>query len=172
MDPDRVDRVTDPASNLEGVLSLLRGSDGGVSAVDIGFRNLSADQDIVLKVNTELSAVIMLTVADHDGTVLSTPGRRFDTSEDQGFIHVRIAPAAVHRWRMPIADQVPSNAIPAEGLNGRLVVNIALLFSRDRGNWRSDAADFASTLLTLYDMDLRFTRKALREGSTHATTDS
>ena len=168
MFPDRVDRVTDPASNLEGGLTLLRGSDGGVSAVVVELRNLSEEHDVVLKVNTEMSAVIMLTATDHEGTVLSTPARKFDSSEDQHFLTVRIAPASWHRWRVPMAAQVPASEIPAEGMKGRLAVNVALLFSKVRGDEQPDDADFRSSLLTLYDMDVLFTRAALREGARSA----
>jgi len=172
MFPDRVDRVTDPASDLACGLTLLRGSDGGVAAVVVELRNLSEDHDVVLKVNTELSAVIMLTATDQEGTVLSTPARKFDSSEDQRFVTVRIARAASHRWRVPLAAQVPASAIAEEGMKGRLVVNVALLLSRVRGDEQPDDAEFKSALLTLYDMDVRFTRAALREGTRPATAGS
>jgi hypothetical protein len=133
--------------------------------VVVELRLLSGDHDVVLKVNTETSAVIMLTATDQAGTVLSTPARRFDTSERQQFVTVRIGRASPHRWRVPLAAQVPTRSIPEEGLAGRLVVNVALRFSAVRTDQPPDDTDFESSLLTLYDMDVRFTRAALQEGT-------
>ena len=97
MFPDHVNRLTDTKSDLVCSLTVLRGADGGASAVVVELRNPSEDHDVVLKVNTEMSAVIMLTVTDHQGTVLSRPARKFNSSEVQRFVTVRIAHALSHR---------------------------------------------------------------------------
>ena len=70
---------------------------------------------------------------------------------------------------MPIAAQLLASEVPKEGVKGRLVVCVALLFSKVSGDEQPSDADFQSSLLTLYDMDLLFTRAALREGT--ATAD-
>lgn len=171
MFPDYANRVTDPESNLEGRLTVLRGSDGGASAVVVELRNPSDDHDVVLKLNTEMSAFIILTVTDEQGTVLSKPARKFNSSEFQRFVIVRIARASSHDWRVPIAAQLDASAIPKEGLKGRLVVNVALLFSKVSGDERPAEADFKSSLLTLYDMDVLFTQAALSEGTKPPAAD-
>jgi hypothetical protein len=162
---DSKNRDTAPESNIEGSWTVLRGSDGGASAVVVELRNLSNDDDIVLKINTEMSAVIMLTATDHQGMVLSKPARKFSTSEVQEFVSVRIARASAHRWRVPIIAQLPASNIPEQGVKGRLVVNVALLFSKVSSDEQPADADFKSSLLTLYDMDVLFTRAALSEGA-------
>lgn len=171
MSADRVYRVTDSESNLEGNLTVLRGSDGGISAVVVELRNLSDDHDVVLKVNTEMSAFIMLTVTDEQGTVLSRPARRFNSSEAPRFDIVRIARASSHRWRVPISAQLDASAIPEQGMKGRLVVNVALLFSKVSGDEQPADAGFKISVLTLYDMDILFTQAALSEGTKPPTAD-
>ena len=169
--PDRVTTVTDPQSNLIAALRLIRGSDGGASAVAVELRNPSRDHDVVLKVNTETSAFIMLTATDRQGTVLSTPARKFDSSEPQRFDTVRIARGSSHEWRVPIAAQLPAKEIPKEGVPGRLVVNVALRFAKVSGGQQPGDTDFETSLLTLYDMDLVFTQAALVEGAMPPTAD-
>jgi hypothetical protein len=171
MSADRVNRVADPESNLEGSLTVLRGSDGGAAAVVVELRNPSDDHDVDLKVNTEMSAFIMRTVTDQQGTVLSKPARKFNSSEAQQFDIVRIARASSHRWRMPIAAQLDASAIPEQGMRGRLVVNVALLFSKVSGDEQPADAGFNISVLTLYDMDILFTQAALSEGTKPPTAD-
>lgn len=171
MFPGRLTTVTDPQSSLIATLGVVHGSDGGAEAVVVELRNPSRDHDIVLKVNTEASAFILLTATDRHGTTLSTPARKFDSSEPQQFDRVRIAPQSSHAWHVPIAAQLPGGAIPRDGVPGRLVVNVALLFSKVRGNGRPTDTDFETSLLTLYDMDVVFTQAALKNGARFATTD-
>lgn len=171
MFPDQVNRVADPESGLEGSLTILRGSDGGASAVVVELRNPSEERDVVLKVNTERSAVVMLTATDPQGTVLSKPAKKFDTSEAQRFITVRVARASSQRFRVPIAAQLPAGAIPEQGLKGRLVVNVALLSSKVKGGEQPAEAEFRMSLLTLHDMDVLFTRAALQEGERAASAE-
>jgi hypothetical protein len=171
MFPDYANRVTDPESNLEGSLTVLRGDDGGASVVVVELRNPSNDYDVVLKINTEMSAFIMLTVTDEQGTVLSKPARKFNSSEVQRFVTVRIGRASSHHWRVPIAAQLDASAIPKQGLKGRLVVNVALLCSKVSGDEQPADADFQSSLLMLYDMDVLFTQAALSEGTKPPTAD-
>lgn len=172
MFPDRVNRVTDPKSNLECSLTVLRGADGGASAVVVELCNPSEDHDVVLKVNTEMSAVIMLTATDHQGNVLSKAARKFNSSESQRFVTVRIAHASSHRWCVPIAAQLLASEVPEQGMKGRLVVNVALLFSKVSSDEQPSDADFQSSLLTLHDMDLLFTRATLSEGTEPLTADA
>jgi hypothetical protein len=169
--PDLVTTVTDPQSNLIATLDVIRGGDGGASAVLVELRNPPQDHDVVLRVNTERSAFIMLTATDRQGTVLSTPARKFDSSEHQRSDTVRIAGGSAHKWRVPIAAQLPTDEIPKEGVAGRLVVNIALLFAKVSGDQQPADADFETSMLTLYDMDVVFTLTALEEGVQLATTD-
>jgi len=171
MFPDHANRVTDPASDLEGSLTVLRGSDGGASAIVVDLCNPSNDHDVVLKINAEMSAFIMLTVTDEQGTVLSKPARKFNSSEVQGFVTTRIGRASSHHWRVPIAAQLDAGVIPKQGLTGRLVVNVALLFSKVSGDEQPADADLKSSLLTLYDMNVLFTRAALSEDSRPPTAD-
>jgi hypothetical protein len=171
MFPDRAIRVADPESHLECAMTVLRGSDGGAAAVVVELRNLSDERDVVLKVNAELSAFIILTVTDQQGAVLSTPARLFNSSEAQQFATVRIARSSSHRWRAPIVAQVPAGGLPEQGIRGRLVVNVALLFVEPSGDEQPVDADFRRSLLTLYDMDVRFTRAALSEGARPATAE-
>lgn len=171
MFPNCANRVTDTESNLAGRLTVLRGGDGGSSTVVVELRNPSDDYDVVLKINTEMSTFIMLTVTDEQGTVLSKPARKFNSSEVQQFVTVRIGRASSHDWRVPIAAQLDASAIPKQGLKGRLVVNVALLFSKVSGEERPADADFKSSLLTLYDMDVLFTQAALSEGAKPAAAD-
>ncbi len=168
---DNVNRVTDPESKLEGNLTVLRGSGGGASAVVVELRGPSDDYDVVLKVNTEMSAFIMLTVSDEQGTMLSRPSRIFNSSEDQRFVTVRIGHESLHHWRVPIAAQLDANVIPKEGLKGRVVVNVALLFSKVRADQQPADADFETSLLTLYDMDVLFTQAALIEDTKRPASD-
>jgi hypothetical protein len=163
--PERATRVSDPASGLEARLTISRGSDGGASAVDVALRNASAEHDVVLKVNSELSAFIMLTITDDEGTVLSKPARRFDTSEVQRFVTTRISRGSSQTWPVPIHAQLDASAIPERGLKGRLVVNVALLFSKVSGDGEPADGDLDSSLVTLYDMDVLFSRAALTEGT-------
>jgi hypothetical protein len=171
MSEDRMYRVTDSESNLEGSLTVLRGGDGGASAVVVELRNPSNDYNVVLKVNTEMSAFIMLTVTDEQGTVLSKPARLFNSSEVQQLDTVRIGRASSHRWRVPIAAQVHASEIPEQRMKGRLVVNVALLFSKVSGDEQPADADFKISVLTLYDMDILFTQAALSEGTKPPTAD-
>lgn len=171
MSTERVYRVTDPQSNLECSLTILRGSDDGASAGVVELRNPSDDHDVVLKVNTEMSAFIMLTVTDEQGTVLSKPAKKFNPSETQQFDIVRIGRGSSHRWRAPIAAQLVASAISEQGLKGRLVVNVALLFSKVSGDEQPADADFKISVLTLYDMDILFTQAALSEGTKAPTAD-
>jgi len=124
---------------------------------------------VVLTVNTEMSAFIMLTVTDEQGTILSKPARKFASSEAQQFDMVRIGRGSSHRWRVPIDAQLEESAIPEQGMRGRLVVNVALQFSRVSGDEQPADDDFNISVLTLYDMDVLFTRAALREGASPAT---
>lgn len=174
VDPTFTDRrttATDPESNLTGTLKVIRGSDGGASAVVIELRNPAQGRDVLLKVNTETSAFIMLTATDRQGTVLSTPARKFDSSEPQRFDTVRIARGSSREWRVPIAAQLPAKVVPKEGVPGRLVVNIAVLFGKVSGDDQPADTDLETSLLTLYDMDVVFTQAALHEGARLATTD-
>jgi hypothetical protein len=152
--PESVNRVTDPESHLEAGLTVLHGKDGGAAAVIVELFNRSSDHDVILKVNTEMSAFIMLTVNDPKGALLSKPARKFNSSEVQRFDSVRIAPASSHRWRVPIAAQLDASAIPEQGMKGRLTVNIALFFGADGPG---------TSLLTLYDTNLAFTRASLSQ---------
>jgi len=171
MSADRVYRVTDSESNLEGSLTVLREGDGGASAAVVELRNPSHDYSVVLKVNTEMSSFIMLTVTDEQGTVLSKPARKFNSSEAQQFDIVRIGRASSHRWRVPIAAQLDASELPEQGMKGRLVVNVAPLFSKVSGDTQPADADFKISVLALYDMDILFTRAALREGTKLPTPD-
>src|SRR5881392_4102866 len=130
MFPDYANRVTDPDSGLEARLTVLRDGGGGAQAVLVELHNPSDRDGVVLKVNTEMSAFIMLTVSDEQGNVLSKPARKFSSSERQRFVTVRLGPASSRDWRVPIAAQLDASALPQQGLKGRLVVNVALLFSR------------------------------------------
>ena len=142
-------------------MTLLHGEDGGVSAVSLELRNPSQDRDVLLKVNREMSAFIMLTVTDDQGAVLSKPARKFDTSESQQFDLVRIGRASAHEWRVPLTAQLDPARLPEQGLQGRLVVNVALLYHSLSGTSKPAADDFALSMLTLYDMDVLFTPSAL-----------
>ena len=155
-------RAADAQSNIEARLSVLRGPDGGATSVVVDLSN-QADDDVVLKVNTALSAFIMLTVADDQGTILSKPARQFTSDEVQQFDFVRLPPGASHQWRVPIANQLDDSAIPDAELHGRLVVNVVLLFSKTR-KAESAEDDFKTSILTLYDTNVLFTRAALGEG--------
>jgi hypothetical protein len=161
---DQAHRVSDAQSNLEAGMSVVRGSDGGASAVAIELTNISTDNDVVLKVNTALSAFIILTVTDDQATVLSKPARTFSSEEVQRFDTVRIARGSSHLWRVPIADQLEPNALPTAKLKGRLVVNVLLLFKRTDDE-RVAEGEFDSSIVTLYDVDVLFTRTALSEGA-------
>ena len=171
MFPERLSVAIDPESTLEGGLAVLRGSDGGAAAVVVRLRNRSRDYDVVLKVDADVSAFIMLTATDHRGAVLSRPARRFDSSEARHISMVRIPRGSSHRWRVPIAAQLPESAIPEQGVRGRLVVNPALLYAKATGAEDPPDAAFKTSVVTLYDMDVHFTRAALREGGEAATVD-
>jgi hypothetical protein len=171
MSADSVYRVTDSESNVEGSLTVLRECDGGASAVVVELRNPSHDYNVVLKVNTDMSAFIMLTVTDEQGTVLSKPARKFNTSEEQQFDIVRIGCASSHRWRVPIAAQINTSEIPKQDMKGRLVVNVSLLFSKLSCDEKAADAHFNISVLTLYDMDILFTQAALSEGTEPPTAD-
>jgi hypothetical protein len=166
--PERLCRATDPESGLECSLTVLRAGDRGASAVVVELRNLSTSHDVVLSVNTDLTAFVMLTVTDAHGVVLSSPARRFHTGEVMYASVVPIPRASSHRWRVPIAAQLSEFKIPEQGLEGRLVVNLALLFDTTSGAAEPTDANFTSSLVTLYDMDVLFTRAALTEGTKFA----
>lgn len=168
MSDERALRVTDAQSKLQARLTIVVGRDGGASGVDVELTNLSADEDVVVKVNSALSAFITLTVTDEVGSVLSKPARKFNSAEIQHFEVVRIAPLASRHWRVPIAKQVDAQVIPAS-LHGRLVVNVLLLFSRTPPGEQPQDDAFSSSVLTLYDMDVQFTRAALSEGEWAST---
>jgi hypothetical protein len=172
MSQDSVYRVADPQSTLECSLSILRGSNGGASAIVVELRNSSHDYDVVLKVNTEILAFIMLTVTDDQGTMLSKPARKFNTSEAQQFETVRIAHRSSHRWQVPIAAQLDRNAIREQGVKGRLVVNIALRYAKMSRDKPPADSDFQGSLLTLYDMNVLFTKAALGEAVKPPSADN
>lgn len=172
MPPDRVCVAADPRSGLEGTLTILRGGDGGASAVDVELRNPADGHEVALQVNNETSAFIMLTVTDQQGTVLSEPARRFDSSETQRFSAVRMERGSSRRWRVPIAAQLRPSAVPEQGMTGRLVVNVALAFNRVRGSEQPADVGPELSVLTLYHMEVLFTRAALREGAKPLTADS
>jgi len=161
---DRVHRVADALSKLEANLTIVRGSDGGASAVVVELANVSTDHDVVLRVNTVTSAFIVLTVTDDQGTVLSKPARTFNTSEVQQFESVRIARSSAHQWRVSIGEQLEPSALSPAELKGRLVVNVLLLFSKVKDNEHAAEDELQSSIITLYDMDVMFTRTALSEG--------
>ena len=142
MASDSVNRATDKASHLEGRLTVIRADDGGAQAVAVELHNTSPERDVVLRVNSEMSAFIMQTIADQEGNVLSSPARKFSSSEVQRHGTVRIARGASHRWQVPIAAQLPPAKIPAQGLDGRLVVAVALQFSDPGGGQQPADADF------------------------------
>src|SRR5579871_4492425 len=121
-------RATDAQSHVEGRLELVLGQDGGVSAVTLELTNTSTGDDVVLKVNSALSAFMTLTATDAQGQVLSKPGRKFSSAEQQAFELVRLGPSEARRWRVPLGDQLAASALPAEGVQGRLVLNVLLLF--------------------------------------------
>ena len=75
MFPGQLYRVTDTGSNLEASLTVLRASDGGASAIFVDLHNSSNNQDVILKVYADISAFIMLTVTDNQGSVLSKAGQ-------------------------------------------------------------------------------------------------
>jgi hypothetical protein len=171
MFPERLYRVTDPESMLEGSLTVLRGSDGGASAVVVELRNLSDDHDVIVKVNSDISAFIMFTVTDQHGAVLSRPARKFNSSEYQRSSALRIEHASSHNWCVPIAGQLSDSEIPEQGMKGRLVVSLALLFDKVSGVEQAVDANFKGSLLTLYDMDVLFTKAALSESVEPAPAD-
>ena len=69
---------------------------------------------------------------------------------------------ARNEYDRPLAARC-GGAIPQQGLSGRLVVNVALLFSKVRAGAAEANADVSTSILTLYDMDLPFTRAALKQ---------
>ena len=162
MSSQRVDRVTDPESGVEAALVVVRGDDGAGAAVEVELLN-PRDHDIVLRVNSETSAFIALTVTDQHGALLSTPARKFDSSEQQRYTIVTIAPGAASRWRVPLSAQLPLDAIPPHRLHGRLVVTATLLFARSTHGDQPSDDEFRTSVVTLYDMDVLFTRESLRE---------
>jgi len=123
----------------------------------------------MLRHTTEMSAFIMLTVADETGTVLSDPARTFDTSERPVFTTERIGRRSSAQWRVPVSAQLAAGAIPQEGLKGTLVVNVALTFAKVSSDARPADSAMESSLLTLYDTDIPFTQAALSEGAEHST---
>jgi hypothetical protein len=158
-------RATDPASHVEARLDLVPGADGGVSAVTIELTNTSAVDDVFLKVNSALSAFITLTVTDAKGGVLSKSGRKFSSAERQIFELVRLSPGEARRWRVPMGDQVDAGALSGGRVQGRLVVNVLLLFRTVRRGTQVADGEFNSSILTLSDIDVTFTRAALSEGA-------
>ena len=60
---DRMHRSTEPTSGLEGRLQLVLGPDGGVREVVVELHNPSPDHDVLIRVNAETSAFIMLAVS-------------------------------------------------------------------------------------------------------------
>jgi hypothetical protein len=160
MTSDSLTRTLDQASRLEGSLTIVRAHDGGARAVAIELRNTSPDQDVVLRVNTEMSAFIMQTVSDGEGRVLSTPANKFRSSEVQHHQMVRIARGSLHRWEVPIGAQLPAANIPEQGLDGRLVINVALDFSAATADQHPADSTFRTSILTLHKMQVRFTRAA------------
>ena len=165
MTENRIDHVIDANSGLEGRLTILRGSDSGAAAVMVELSNPSQENDVILKVNSDMSAFIMLTVTDAQGYVLSQPARKFSTEEVQQFSLERIRRAETHRWRAPLSAQLDAARLGTQAQPGRLVVNVALLYQVVKSGAQPAGDEFATALLTLYDMDVLFTPAALREGS-------
>jgi hypothetical protein len=157
-------RAIDAESNIQASFRIVQGSDGGASAVTIELTNTSRSDEVVLKVNTALSAFITITVTDDQGAVLSKPARKFSSAEQQSFELVRLAPGASQRWRVPLAEQLDASAIPAGSLKGRLVINVLLLYRKSGQGEQPSGTEFKSSVMTLSDMDVRFTRVALNEG--------
>ncbi|MGB3185602.1 MAG: hypothetical protein WBG76_14350 [Ornithinimicrobium sp.] len=155
--PDEVLTAADPASGLEGTLTLEREADDGVSRLTVELRN-PTPQQIPLKINTESSAFLMVSATDDRGHQLSKTPRKFATDEQQRFESVTLQPGARQSWTTPLRKWIPPDRISdPEGLSGRLVVNIALLLTTSRGEERS--------MLTLYDTNVRFTRHAIEIAS-------
>ena len=158
---ESVYQATDPGSGLDCSMNLQRGEDGGLAAIGLELRNPSEVRDVLLKANREISAFIMLAATNDQGTVLSKPARKFDTSESQQFDFVRIGRDSAHEWCVPLATQLDPGRLPEQGIQGRLVVNIALLYQTLSGTSQPAADDFSLSMLTLYDMDVLFTPSAL-----------
>ncbi|MEO7732819.1 MAG: hypothetical protein ABIY55_17765 [Kofleriaceae bacterium] len=129
--------------------------------MEVELRNPSGDRDVILRVNQEMSAFILLTVTDAHGAVLSKPAKKFDSSEPQHLDLLRLSPGASHHWRVPIAAQLEANTVPEHGMTGRLVVNVALLFDAVGRDEAPVDADFQISIVTLFDMETRFTRTTL-----------
>jgi hypothetical protein len=164
---DAANRATDPDSQVEGRFDLVPAGDGSVSAVTVELTNTSAADDVVLKVNSTLSAFITLTVTDAQGGVLSNSGRKFSSAERQTFELVRLRPGQARRWRVPLGDQVDARALPDGRMQGRLVINVVLLYRTVKPDAHAGDGDddFNTSILTLSDMDVTFTRAALGEGA-------
>lgn len=159
------DRATDAASQIEGRFTLEQGADGGTTAVSVELTNTAASGDVLLNVNSALAAFIALTVTDGQGGVLSTSGRKFSSAEQQSFDVVRLGPGQSRRWRVPLGEQLDASALPDGRLQGRLVINVLLQFRRVRTGAPPGEGEFDSSILTLSDMDVTFTRAALSEGA-------
>lgn len=161
MSAERLYHATAPRSGLHAALEVLRAEDGGATAVRVALRAASGGPAVVLKANEEMSAFIALTVTDARGTVLSRPARRFSSEEEQTFRVERIAPGESRRWRVPLTGQLDAGAVPPAGMRGRLVVNVTLLVGSGPGADVSATGGFETEIVTLYDMDVLFTRAAL-----------
>ncbi len=165
MSNEGADRVTDAASHVEARFTLVQGANGGAAAVSVELTNTAASGDVLLNVNSALSAFVTLTVTDGQGGVLSKAGRKFSSAERQRFDVVRLGPGQGRRWRVPLGEQLDASALPDGRLQGRLVVNVLLQFRRLRTGEQPGEGDFESSILTLSDMDVTFTRAALSEGA-------
>jgi hypothetical protein len=154
-------RALDAKSDIEASFHIVHGDDGGASAVTVELTNKSGSDDVTLRVNTALSAFITITVTDEQGTVLSKSARKFSSAEQQSFELVRLAPGASQRWHVPLGEQCEAGAIPAGSMNGRLVINVLLLYRKSPQGEQPSDTDFESSIMTLSDMKVTYTRAAL-----------
>jgi hypothetical protein len=164
---ERVYHATDPGSRTEGRLTLLREKDGSASAVTVELSNPVRDSDLILKINSAMSAFIMLTVTDDQGRLLSAPARKFNTEETQHIEALRIPAGSAHSWTVPIASQMPVDAVAEGGMSARVVVNVALQYARVKAGGQASDADFQVSVLTLHDMDVVLTPASLRARRAH-----
>jgi hypothetical protein len=146
--PVRMPTATDDASGLSATLTLETDDDGAVAAANVEIAN-SSDEPAIFTVNSDPSAFLMVDATDDHGQVLSTPPRKFATDEPQEFDIIGLEPGASRSWHIHLANWIPADRVPEDGVAGRLVVTVVLTL------------DERLVLLTVYDTDVRFSRKAL-----------
>ena len=161
--------TTDKESNVSGSIHFLEDVAGGVYGFTLSLHKGPDSHDVVLKINDELSSFVMVNITDEAGNVLSKSPRRMttdtmDPENKQSFSYIRLSQTSNHEWFVPISSYLTdiSELDFQEMQNVRIVINVTFNFSLVGAHKLVPEQNFASALLTFYDVEAHLTKEALK----------